>query len=56
MDLIIQKCVSLSNQKYVIQPVLINLHPNEYRQKFQCGPIALKLEKCVGSSNTLNDL
>ena len=23
------KCVSLSNQKYKIQPTLINLHPNE---------------------------
>ena len=24
------KCVSLSNQKCKIQPILINLHPNEY--------------------------
>ena len=24
------KCVSLINQKYQIQPTLINLHPNEY--------------------------
>ena len=23
------KCVSLSNQKYEIQRILINLHPNE---------------------------
>ena len=23
------KCVSLSNQKCIIQPTLINLHPNE---------------------------
>ena len=23
------KCISLSNQKYMIQPTLINLHPNE---------------------------
>ena len=28
------KCVSLSNQKCVIQPTLINLHPNEYSQEF----------------------
>ena len=27
------KCVSLSNQKCMTQPILINLHPNEYRQK-----------------------
>ena len=26
------KCVSLSNQKCMIQPTLINLHPNEYSQ------------------------
>ena len=25
-------CVSLSNQKYMIQPTLINLNPNEYSQ------------------------
>ena len=28
------KCISLSNQKYMIQPTLINLHPNEYSQEF----------------------
>ena len=28
------KCVSLSNQKCMIQPNLINLHPNEYSQEF----------------------
>ena len=27
------KCVSLSNQKYKIQPTLIKLHPNEYGQE-----------------------
>ena len=26
------KCVSLSNQKSMTQPTLINLHPNEYNQ------------------------
>ena len=26
------KCISLSNQKYITQPVLINLHPNEHSQ------------------------
>ena len=28
------KCVFLSNQKCMIQPTLINLHPNEYIQEF----------------------
>ena len=28
------KYVSLSNQKCMIQPTLINLHPNEYSQEF----------------------
>ena len=28
------KCVSLSNQKCMIQPTLINLHPNESSQEF----------------------
>ena len=27
------KCVSLSNQKSLIQPTLINLHPTEYSQE-----------------------
>ena len=26
------KCVFLSNQKGMIQPILINLYPNEYSQ------------------------
>ena len=26
------KCVSLSNQKCMTEPTLINLHPNEYSQ------------------------
>ena len=28
----IKKCVSLGSQKCMIQPTLINLHPNEYSQ------------------------
>ena len=27
-------CVSLNNQKCMIQPTVINLHPNEYSQEF----------------------
>ena len=28
------KCISFSNQKCMIQPTLINLHPNEYKEEF----------------------
>ena len=50
------KCVSLSNQKREIQPNLTNLHPNEYSQEFHYYPFAVKLDRCVRSCNTLNDL
>ena len=50
------KCASLSNQKCNIQPTLINLHPNEYSHELYCYPFAVKLDRCVGSCNTLNDL
>ena len=50
------KCVSLSNQKSVIQPTLINLHPNEYDQEFPYHQFAVKLDRCVGICNTLNDI
>ena len=50
------KCVLLNNQKCMTQPTLINLHPNEYNQEFHYYPFAIKLDRCVGSCNTLNDL
>ena len=50
------KCISLSNQKCEIQPTLINLHPNEYSQELHYYPFAVKLDRYVGSCNTLNDL
>ena len=49
------KYVLLSNQKCEIQPTLINLHPNEYSQGLHCY-LFVKLDRCVGSCNTLNDL
>ena len=49
------KCASLSNQNCDIQPTLINLHPNEYRLEFRYYPF-IQFDKCVGSSDTLNDL
>ena len=40
----------------MIQPTLINLHPNEHSQQFHYYPFSVKLDGCVGSCNTLNDL
>ena len=48
--------VSLSNQECMTQPTLINLHPNEYSQEFHYYPFAVKLDRCVESCITLNDL
>ena len=50
------KCVWLSNQKCMIQPTLINLHPDEYTQELHYYPFSVKLNRCVGTCNTLNDL
>ena len=50
------KCVSLRNQECEIQPTFISLHPIEYSQEFYYYPFTIKLEKCVGSCNTLKDL
>ena len=46
----------LSNQKCITQPTLIDLHLNEYSQELHYYSFALKLDRCVGSCNTLNDL
>ena len=46
----------LSNQNCMIQLTLINLHPNDHSQEFHYYPFAVKLDRCVGSCNTLNDL
>ena len=46
----------LSIQKYMTQATIINLHPNECSQEFYYYPLAAKLDRCVGSCNTLNDL
>ena len=50
------KCVSLSNQKCETQHTFINLHPNEHSQELHYYPFAVKLDECVGSCNTLNEL
>ena len=50
------KYLLLSIQKCMIQPTLNNLHPSKYSQEFHYYPFAVKLDRCVGSCNTLNDL
>ena len=40
----------------MIQSNLTNLHPNKYSQEFYFYPLAVKLNRCVESCNTLNDL
>ena len=39
-----------------IQPSLINLHPNENSQEFDYDEFSVKLDRCVGRCNTLNEL
>ena len=48
--------LSLSNPKCEMQPTFINLHPNTYNQEFHYYPFTVKLDKSVGSFNTLNKL
>ena len=43
------------HQKCLTQSTLINLHPNEYCQEFHYYPFAVKLDRCIGSCNPLND-
>ena len=50
------KCVSLSNQKCEIQPTLVNLCQNEYNQEYHYYLFPVKLNRCVGSCNTFNNL
>ena len=50
------KCVLSSNQKCMIEPTLIHLHLNGYSQEYDYYPFAVKLDRCVGNCNTLNDL
>ena len=40
----------------MIQPTLTNLHPNEYSEELHHYLFIVKLDRCVGSCNTLNDL
>ena len=49
------KCVPLNNQKCMIQPNLIYILMNTVKI-FHYYPFAVKLDRCVGSCNTPNDL
>ena len=40
----------------MIQPTLVNLHPNELAQSLLYYPFAVDLDRCMGSCNTLNNL
>ena len=39
----------------MVQPTLINLHPNEYSQKFHYYPFVVKLDRCVGSCSIFDE-
>ena len=41
------KCISLTNQKYDIQPTLTNLHPNEQSQELRYYPFTVNLDTCA---------
>ena len=49
------KYMLLSNQKFMTQPNVINIHPNEYSLVLHYYPFAINLDRCVRSCNTLND-
>ena len=48
--------IQIACQSKMYDSFLVNLHPNEYSQEFHYYPFAIKLDRCVGSCNTLNDL
>ena len=48
--------ISVSNQKCITQPTLINPYPNKLIHKFHYHPFAVKLDRRVGSCNNMNDL
>ena len=46
MSLVFVKCLLLNNQKCIIQPSNIDLHPNEYSQELHYYPSAINLDRC----------
>ena len=55
MLLTIQNC--FGNQSKISDLICrINLHPNEYSQELHYYPFAVKLDRCAGSCNNINDI
>ena len=48
-------CV-IKQSKCITQPTPINLHANEYSQELHYHLSAINLDRCAGSSNTLDNL
>ena len=48
------KCVSLSNQKCMTQPALINFYPNKCSHEFHYYPFAVRLDRWVESCHTVD--
>ena len=46
-----KRWVLLSIPKCMTQPILINLHSNEYSQGIHYYPFVVKLDRCFGSCN-----
>ena len=44
------------SEMYDYLPTLSNLHPDGYSQEFHYYSFEVKLDRCVGSCNTLNGL
>ena len=49
-------CISLIDQPSMTQPTLISLNPNEYIEELRYYPLAVNLDRCMGSCGTLNNL
>ena len=50
------KCISWKNQQYLTKPTLINVHSNQCTKGLHCYTFAINLDRCIRSSNTVNDL
>ena len=51
-----RKCTSLNDLQCMIRPILSNLHPNKHSQRLYYYSFVVKLGRCVGRCNNLNDL
>ena len=40
----------------MIQPTIFKFHSNKYSQQFHYYPFLIKLDRCAGSFNNINDL